>query len=388
MRHARAASLLLLMLVGCIDEGPFYRITSLSERDGRDELILAEWSQRTGVWYPYWLIYGDSPRPRYEYHFAALDGQAIAHAELLARCRWFEEDRFIPVQGTQRDHVRIHTQEKPSNTISISRISQTKDPQQLARFEGWGAFELSSATAFAVTRDGRHLLVVDEQSVKITNTGNGSAVEESPNQTLLTIRREMVKSFGTAGTWWLSQDLSHVIIASPEEDTRMGSGTPEVTWLVIEGVRFRADSQGLVYNRKTRALTPFALESRLNDQPLEVLSHRIRVCDAEFVDGRVLLLYTGGPGRRTLVLATPDMTEQHVGRIEFSDREPSALVSIDWRPEQSMVRLLECEQSQKLTIPHDNPPDWCIHTWSYATGAIQKRRIEGAAVRRAVQSSR
>jgi hypothetical protein len=370
MKFTPLLALVLLVLCGCA-EGPFYRIESVHSRGASTEIILTRLSRRPTDWF-----WREANYNQFDYFMAQAVGGELSDVRALGRCRWDESARFAPVVGNDGAYLRELFPPYPQKTIQLAVVSPGKSKRLVDETSTW-AGELTKS-AIGWTRDGRHLLVVDERGLRVIDVVSGGLIELAREDPLIELRRAMVEQYGVAGTWWLSNDLRHVIIAPPKYTYAYGgSKTPEDINIDTGCVRLRT-GQGAIYDRGSGIFQVFA-------QEVWVTPHgrwRMFVRDAEYVDGRILLLYAGTD---QLLICTPDLSEQHYGKLQFTSDDLDALVYTDWQPQQQRVIALECTDPQQLSIPRSEvSPNYVLHRWRYDTGKTETSKIPGAAVVRAI----
>ena len=365
------AFLLMLLLPGCT-EGPHYRVVSTHARDGCDELILARYWQRPTD------ILGMAHEDRFEYFVAPLVGSTLGRAQRIERDEWQESAEFFPVGGTER-FVRV----LKSHSVSFWTVAPASGERRKL-YEG----ESSKTTAWAVTPDGRRLLVVDARGLRIIDTASGDGVEHASDHVLIEARRVIVDHFGAAGTWFISNDLRHVVIATPDWVSRPRvTMTPEPIKLRTGGIEFVAGTQGLVYDRTSRVISTFPLNLQMPGQPIK---YRIEI-EAAGVEGRnVMLAYVGvkESGERVVVVAAPDLSLQHVGEVPFYNPQLFSLAGVEFPPALGQVRLLECADPQLRPEGRGHAPDFYLRTWNYENSTVEVTSISGSEIVRAIRQGK
>jgi hypothetical protein len=365
------AAFVMLLLAGC-SEGPHYRIVSTRAHGGCDEVILARYWQRPTD------VLGMAHQDRFEYFVAPLDDSGLGRAQRLERDEWQQSAHFFPIAGTDR-YVRVLKGDSTSFWIVAPGSSERRKLYES---------ESSKTTAWAVTRDGRRLLVVDGRGLRVIDSATGDDVERTSDHLLIEARQVIVGYFGAAGTWFVSDDLRHVVIATPDWVSKHRvSMTPEPVKLRVGAVEFVAGTDGLIYDRESAALAKFPLGLQMPGQPIR---YRVEVEAAGTDDGHLRLVYVGvkETGERVVVVASPDLSSQHAGDVPFRNPDLFALAGVEFLPERNQVRLLECTQPLLRPGGRGHSPDYFIRTWSYGTGRVEVMSIGGAEVIRAVDRAK
>ena len=364
---------MLLVVLGCASEGPHYAISSSHARQDRDELILTRYWQRSAP-----LTFGMEYENRHEYFVAPLHDEKLGAAQRLERGDWGELALLFPVTGTGL-YVRVLV---GIDTIGFAQVAPGRATRNLDEAG------LSRQTAWAVTRDGRHLLVIDPRGLRIIDTAATRTVERRERDTLVEVQRAIVEHFGSAGTWFVSNDLRHVVVKTPDwvyADAH--SMTPEPVKFVVAGTDFTAGSDGLIYDRQTRSLSRFPLALNMPAAPIR---YRIELKVADAHEGSVLLVYVGTKetGERVVVVASPDLAWQRVGEVPFRSRDLFALVGVEFRPERKQVRLLECAAPHQQPGGSGHAPDFYLHTWNFETNTTVVTPLVGSQIVSAIDQAK
>jgi hypothetical protein len=354
-RIAIAICLIVLstMIIGCSHDGPFYAVEQLIVDDSGVHAVLSRSRTRTN-----WLLYGDTEPRRNEYVVAQVelsDPAKLTDCRPIGKTGWNETKRFHRVSDSallvelRGDYERIQIDFEDFDRRARPVLRIARDPDKTAR---------------ALSRSNRHLLIVDDQSERLIELPRGDVIESRSDSDLMTLRRELVARFGSAGTWWLSDDLKFVTIKPPEWVTEPGMArTPEKMPAKLFGINLRLDADGLIYDRARDRFEKFALEV----VPAKPRDYRVEVADAESIQGELMLLYGArGVREKEILVVTPNLGRGYRSDVEFNSESFPADVA--WRPTESRVYFLEYAGHGGISSPpFKREPAFRIHVLDYTT---------------------
>jgi len=374
---------------GCAVEGPEYRITQVvaASPAGTDATVVLakQWTQYS------WWLWGDEVQQRHQYYLAKLDLAAdgrITASDVrdLGEDDWRQETRYQAVA----DNCSNLLASRENGGVEIFRLRRgdggnaRRQEQTLARVRPDPAMGMTVHVGRALTRSGRHLLLADDRGVRILETQSDQVIDEFRQGPLVEVRRALLKHFGAAGTWWLSDDLRFVIVAPPLWVYEPGlMSTPEDTPVHLLGMDLHLQRQGLVFDRSTGRATAFATEIK----PDRSARWWTRISDAESIDGDVLLLY--GPEssdqHKTLLIVRPSAQIVAAHVLSFASEQQAA--DFHWSPRGGCMHVLEAPGWSK--VEGRFVPDWRVHVCKGgAQCEVQVYRITNAQLQGALAHAR
>jgi hypothetical protein len=347
MRLPMVLSLLPLLLASCQREGPCYNVDAIEAEDHQLRLIVDKGWSWTRLYGPFYLSYSDRARTEYYITDVTQGGEpALSPARLLFVGGEGEEARFVRVKNTSMYLAMIARADKSRMVFSlVGPVDQAQKPpaRKLVDFN-------TDRTAYAVTRSGRHYLLVKDDELVIRDVMTGRDVLRTKDSPLLQLRAQIIDRFGHEcgpGTWRISDDLRYVTVLSP----RGLVGPRDEDTAPVQGLGIQADMlvHGLAFDRQT------GLFHRFDRFPGGGLGPN----DAESVGGDLFLLYEGG------VLDTSLEIKDLSGAMRYRT-EPGML-------EGSFVHLAWLPESRKAYVLVIG----VLYTWDYQAQGTTSRPVRG-----------
>lgn len=287
---------------------------------------------------------------------------------------WSTWSRVAPVRHTE---LAVQVQEDYQRRITISVLDHAgRESRKLASFPQEP--QNPDDGACAVTRSGRYVLLVLPDKITIWDVPKWRAdAELGAASGLPAIRAEMVKVFGNAGNWWLTDDLRYVVADSTHWVWRklsmVGRSTPAP--LMAAGVKMDLVKDAIVFDRKAGTLTTFRSE-------IPELGN-LTIADVEDVGGQIALLYKLGP-ILDLRLAVAD-TAGHVRASHSVKTYVGDLAG--WDPEHDTVWVWHRDANTPLRDVRPESDDHLI-AWDVGKNSERRYRIPIADIRRAVDGAK
>jgi hypothetical protein len=286
---------------------------------------------------------------------------------------WGVWTRVVAVRGTDRF---IQVQDEFRRHITVSMLSQSGDAKrEVASFPHEAQNDEDGACA--VSRSGRHVLVVSPKKITIWDVVDWREQKVVHEKELLEIRSALMKDAGNPGNWWLTDDLRYVIVnTTGRRWSAHGEGPVYAKPERAGGVELDPAKGGVMVDQKTGELSTFVAEI-----PPPVPG-TFDIADAENVEGRVWLLYTFSGGHLRVAVAD---TAGHV-RASHAMSSPLARFA-GWDPENDEVWIETRDGT--IDLPSSQPEaDHHLIAWNVGKDTERRFRIPVDQIRKAVENAK
>lgn len=227
----------------------------------------------------------------------------------------------------------------------------------------------AATAAYAVSRSGHYLLVVDTHHVTLWDVARQRLVE-SDTGPLLDVRTFLASNRGSEGKWWITDDLRYVLI-EPDEDVKnwcgnYGSGGP--MYMPIDGIQVDVQQSGLIFDRVTDRCATFPAQIDWK-----------RALDAESVNGQLRILYGREFNDEQFIVA--DASGRRVPMRGSGGLKESSFRR--WMPDRNEIWSL----AGPATTWHDEHrpnSEAHIRRWDYSTGSVQDFELTVKEIRSAL----
>jgi hypothetical protein len=194
-----------------------------------------------------------------------------------------EYSRIQPIAGTGT-WLQVSKEIGPGSNARFRVIDPTKHRDKFVTsfLDHNGDPETS---AYAVCESGQFALVVTRDHALVWDLVQLKTTEPPDLSSLRELRNVLGRARGSAGTWWMSNDLRYVVVAAPLEQYENGSvgGLVDPVQVTIAGTTLTLGTeQELIYDRQLH---------RVSTIPLILGDRQMRLRDALSTDGQILLLY-------------------------------------------------------------------------------------------------
>jgi hypothetical protein len=281
--------------------------------------------------------------------------------------------RLVVVRGT---NLLVQVQTDFKRRVVVSVLDPAGGRRELANLPNSG--QNPEDGACALTRSGRHALVVRPDKVSLWDVANWREEKVEGEKNLLAIRTALVKGTGSAGNWWLTDDLRYIVADTTrtEWDAEFGEGPVYAAPFDIGGVKLDVAKDAMVFDRKTGRLSAF--ESSI---PSPVLG-TFKIADVESVAGTISLLYA--LNIRDLHVAIAD-TAGHVRASHAVDAYTARLAA--WDPEHDDVWIQMRDSTNSLPDYHPDA-DHHLIVWNAAKDTERRFRVTVEQMRKAVENAK
>jgi hypothetical protein len=281
--------------------------------------------------------------------------------------------RVVPVRGTSL-LVLVGDDHKRLITVSVLDLSSGQR-RELASFPH--AARDAEDGACAVTRSGRHALLVGPKKIRIWDVVNWTLVEEvDRGKSLSTVRATLMRGTGNPGDWLLTDDLQYILV-EPTGSAWFdwGYAPADAMPLTVRSVAVDLLHDGVVFDRQ--AGTAWKFPGEISPPP------NVRVVDAEVAGDRLSLLYSLGMGPDIRVVVADG-----AGHVRAAHSVKSPLVELaGWEPERDQVWLWDRDGESPL--PNDHPEaDNHLIAWDAVRDRERRFRVPVDQIQRAVDGAK
>ena len=281
--------------------------------------------------------------------------------------------RLLAVRGT---NLLVQVKTNFKRRVVVSVVDQAGGRRELADLPDAG--QNPEDGACALTRSGRHALIVRPDSVTLWDVVNWRGEKVDGEKNLLAIRTALIKGTGNPGNWWLTDDLRYIVVDTThrEWDAEFGEGPAYAKPFDIGGAKFSPATDAAVFDRKTGKLSVF--ESHI---PSPVLG-TFRIADAESVAGALSLLYA--LNIRDLHIAIAD-TAGHIRASHAVDSYTARLAAWDTEHDDVWIQTRDATSD----LPNDHPDaDHHLIVWNAAKDTERRFKVTVEQMRKAVDSAK
>ncbi len=236
-----------------------------------------------------------------------------------------------------------------------------------------GPVGAESGSAYALTRDGRHLLVVTADAVTLWDVAAGTRSERPEWDSLRQMRAVQVKAELETGHWYLTDDLRYVVHAAHAVASDAYRGTVPIDSGTV-GVE--DNRQGVVVDLANRTVRRFAVPPPWARQPSP---GNAQLADVESVDGRLVLLFAmdpdrswTAPGENVCVVATADGRTVAASSDYMDHGDQMAWLAWDPYGRRCMFGYPADHRSKTSRDKADGPE---LRIWAYGSPAPTERSL-------------